>query len=172
MPENSNAAITITWDPDLDLVARQFIAWGATLGSFKTPLRRAVEKVVSPSIQQNFESGGRPAWQPLSDMTEQIKSSKGYASGRPLIASGALEAAASSADSWTYSEESASLDQLGDAWYGIIHNEGGGWNNIPQRQWAVIQDSDQRQLDDVFLDWVEEMGVAAGVAGTGVSSGE
>jgi len=61
--------------PSVGLVARDLVTYGMTFKSFREPLERSVREVMIPSIQKNFDAGGRPVmWEPDAEATTLQKS--------------------------------------------------------------------------------------------------
>jgi phage gpG-like protein len=140
--------------------------WAAMLAStveYHEPLQRSVNQVFSPSIATNFAVGGRPTWVPLSEVTNELRAQDSSV-GPPLIRSGNLEAAASSPSAWTVNSFDASAALPGDAWYGIMQDQGGqaGWSFIPARPFMTLTDTDQENMQRIFLDWYGERMLATG----------
>jgi phage gpG-like protein len=136
------------------IVASDFYTLADGLEDPSEPLQEAVETVMAPSIRENFEAGGRPAWEPLMDTTLS-HSKRAGTDGRPLILTGMLMETASSVEVWSIDEESAHLDSgnLGDAYYGLFHQA--GYGATPAREWAVMQPEDEERIEEIFDGWVE-----------------
>src|SRR5690606_29929622 len=79
-----------TFSPTIGIVAKNVDKLGLDIRSFREPLKRAIQQVVIPSIRTNFDSGGRPAWEPLSEATLRWRQARGIGGTAPLIATGAL----------------------------------------------------------------------------------
>lgn len=142
---------------------------GLDIRSFRVPLTRAIQQVMAPSMQENFDMGGRPAWQPVSEATALIKGRMG-APDTPLTRTGELKRNMGYLSMWTITQEDASIDQLPERiFYGTIHqggsrNGGGRGSNIPQRQFAMFQPDDEDKIREVFDTWLGERVAAAGWA--------
>lgn len=109
--------------PTIGLVAKDIEILGLNLRSFKEPLERSVREVMIPSITRNFDEEGRPAWEPLSESTVNIRGT----SGPILNRTGALKEAATSFSIWSIGETSATIRGLpSNVWYGAIHQQGLG----------------------------------------------
>ena len=147
--------------PSLVLVNSYFDSIANGISKYEDPLRKAVREVVIPSIQTNFRVSGRPAWKPLSEATNEIRSRLGGGSGI-LVKSGSLESAMGNENLWQFSSDEAVLAGLpSDVWYGIIHQSGyeggGGANPIPARPFAVLQAGDEDKIDEIFVEWLGEV---------------
>ena len=145
------AAFTVDVDPGLAGLASWFESAGSAMDSFEEPLTRAVERVVAPSIAQNFEVGGRPAWAPLEAGT--LDQTTG---GSVLIRTGLLRDTASDPQTFTIDGESARIEDLGAAWYGEIHDNGDGFGVIPARPFLLFQEEDIDAIAEIFEEWVQE----------------
>jgi phage gpG-like protein len=180
------------FEPSVGISARKLDKLGIDIRSFREPLKRSIREVMVPSIRQNFDSGGRPAWVPLHDFT--VKKKKGDA--RPLIRTGSLRRVATQMNIWTIDTEKAMVTDLPQSvWYGKVHqagyegNAGGastkqlvntatgaiieiedegeaGSGAIPARPFIVMQNEDVNNIDRVFTDWLGERIAAAGLGGS------
>ncbi len=152
--------MTISFVPPLPEVEAHLKAWAAKLTDFKEPLRQAIKEIVIPSMQTNFQVGGRPAWAPYSEMTIELhKLLKESMSSSLLVKSGALKDAMASESLWTVSSTEAYIAGLpSSVWYGQVHQAGyaGGANNgpIPARPFAMLQPSDEEAIANIFDKWV------------------
>lgn len=118
--------LVVGWQitPSLGLVARDVDRLGIDIRSFKEPLTRSVKRVIIPSIRKNFDAGGRPGWEPLSEYA--IKR-RGYSAWPILIRSGALRKGATQFNIWDIGQTSATVRKLPDkVWYGALHQSGFG----------------------------------------------
>ena len=168
--------------PPLALVAERIATLGAKVSSFDEPLRRAVKEVIIPSIQTNFQVGGRPTpWPPHAEGTIDVASNMGFHLGSVLVRTGALKSAMGSENAWSIDTASASLSMPNNVWYGTIQQggfegKGGGksakghsfqWivknasqdmpvSRIPARPFAVLQPEDEAKINDIFIEWLGE----------------
>jgi phage gpG-like protein len=167
--------ISVDWDPSPAILAAGYFDFGISLRSYREPLKRSVQKVVAPSIKHNFEVGGRPAWLPLAEYTQEARAREGYGSARPiLVRTGKLKRVAGQLNIWTIESDKAFVSQLPGADYGIVHQGGGGAGafkgmagdlisgEVPARPFLLIQDDDVDRIETVFLDWARERLVLAG----------
>lgn len=157
--------ITLSWSPHPAIIAAQFISAADALESHRDPLVRAVEQVVSPAIKQNFDSEGRPAWTPLANTTLARRANP---SSPILVQTGLLKQVATSVKPWTINDDTAYLiaGQLGDAYYGAIHNSGSRW--MPARPWSVMSSEDERAIEEVFSNWAFNTVAQVGLWGRAV----
>jgi phage gpG-like protein len=163
------AGITVGYSfvPSPIILGGELDLFGLNVRSLREPLTRAVRQVVIPSIQRNFDAGGRPPWEPLSDATDMIKYGKGF-SGGPLVRTGNLKRNMGYVSMWTITSQDASIQALPDrVAYGAVHQAGtdsggGRGHNIPQRMFATIQAEDEQKIEDVFDRWLAEKALEAG----------
>ena len=123
---SSSLALSISFEPSLPLVYGLFEALSEDIRSFRIPLERSVRQVLVPSIRRNFEEGGRPTWEALSDATLLFREFYGFDKA-PLIRTGRLERVATQINMWNVDTLQATMNDLPDkVWYGIIQQEGTG----------------------------------------------
>lgn len=130
--------------------------------SFAEPLRRVVKQVMTPSFRANFEQGGRPSpWPPLSPERVAQKERKGARQpSAPLVDSGKLGRVVGQINIWDIQggylsdEAYAAVKSLPGAEYGAVHDR--GWEFIPKREFLLVQDKDQADIEEVFVDWWAE----------------
>lgn len=127
---NTNGNLTpaivpsVTFSPTLGIAAGRIDKLGLDIRSFRVPLTDSIRKVMVPSIRRNFDEGGRPAWEPLSDVTLSIRQWKGV-DGEILNVSGALKRVASQINIWSITKTSAIIADLPDkVWYGKVQQAG------------------------------------------------
>jgi len=141
--------------PNPKVIAADFLAAKARLGSFRIPLEQSVKLVVQPSIQENFFVGGRPEWEPLADETIARRERDGTGE-QILVESGRLVRAATSNARWRYTRDSASY--LGNSFpptsrYARFHDA--GTEAMPARPFALFQDDDVPKIERVFRRWLD-----------------
>lgn len=181
--------VTLNFEPSVGILARKVDTLGLSVKSFREPLTDAVKKVVIPSIQRNFEAGGRPKWRALSANTLAHKAKEGHGSKGILIRSGALKRQMSYLNTWTISTEAAMITDLPDkVWYGKVHQAGIGATKtftvknvstgametfteesdeqgaIPARPFVVLQRGDLTKIYRVFDVWLGKKIRAAGLS--------
>lgn len=114
------------FSPSVGILARNINKLGIDIRSFREPLQRAIREVMIPSIQKNFEVGGRPDWEPLSDVTLDIRAREGRGD-KVLVRTGALKRNMSYMTMWDINEERAIIKDLPQrVWYGKLHQAGYG----------------------------------------------
>lgn len=132
---------------------------GNEIRSFREPLKRVVQKVMAPSFRENFESEGRPSWAPLAALTLAKKAAKG-APPDILVESGKLKKVAGQLNIWKIEggygggNAEAYVSQFPGAEYGQYHQS--GTSKMPARPFAVFQEDDIDQIEQVFNDWLGE----------------
>jgi phage gpG-like protein len=178
-------SLDLHFEPSVGIIAKKLNTLGRELKDFRTPLRRAIQQVVIPSIQMNFHKHGRPRWEPLADNTVANKNGNLV----PLQRTGALMAGMRSLDLWTISRQTAFIADLPQSiWYGKVHQAGYeaqretftiknvstgqsethtlhdiGAGGIPARPFVMLQPSDELLIEQVFDIWLEEQIVRAGL---------
>lgn len=148
------------FEPSVAIQAAGLRRFSNNLDDLREPLTQAVKQVMQPSIRKNFNSGGRPAWEPLSEDTVKKKGGD----RRILIDSGNLRFVASMFSIWTITESSATIRDLPQmVWYGKVHQtgakkaaraDGKGYVNIPQRQFIMFQPQDEVEIERIFAKWI------------------
>ena len=162
------------------ILAAQLAKWGMDVRSFHEPLKRSVQKVASPSFRKNFDVGGRPAWEPWSEVTVERREAQGFGEGAILVKTGLLKSVAGQLNIWTITRDQAAVSSLPRAPYGAVHQQGtsGGVGEvtraravrerreitqtvslrapIPARPWALLQPEDIDDIEEVFVNWFRE----------------
>jgi phage gpG-like protein len=173
--------------PSLALSARNFDTLDLDIRSFKEPLKRSIQQVISPSIAENFIANGRPdGWQAYADDTVEMKMddpNNKYGPDNILRRSGLLFKTMQQYNIWTVTQTQAAILSLPDKiWYGNLHQEGFGQRAtafadplripldqlaqgqnkvyIPARPFATLQDEDLDKIQDVFSLWLDERVIA------------
>jgi phage gpG-like protein len=170
------------FEPSIGILADKIDTLGHEIESFKEPLTASVKMVIIPSIRQNFDEGGRPAWEPLADFT--VSQRKG-AAGPILIRSGRLRTDATQFARWMITDTAASIQNWPQSsWYGQLHQAGyggrvstkavkkvrpgvvsaaqimGGADSeggaIPARPFIMYQPEDIPKIHEIFDQWLEE----------------
>lgn len=124
--------------------------------SFREPIKRAIQGIIAPSLVQHFIEEG-PGWAPLAESTIR---KKGH--DRILFETGTLMRISGQLNAWTInggylSEDStamASLDNLGDADYGVYHQT--GTIKMVARPWADIDEQTEDEISEVFAAYIAE----------------
>lgn len=76
---------------------------GLQLRTFREPLEATLRQVLVPSIKENFQQQGRPAWQKLAPSTIRKRLLEGYPRGPILERSGRLKKQATKLNIWQVS---------------------------------------------------------------------
>lgn len=119
------------FSPTMALSAKAFQALGADIRSFREPLKRSIQRVIAPSIGQNFISNGRPeGWEPYADDTVRMKMNdpnNKFGPENMLRRSGLLWKTMQQFNIWAVTQNQAAILQLPQKiWYGQIHQAGFG----------------------------------------------
>jgi phage gpG-like protein len=167
---------SVEFTPTVAMLMRDFDNLGADIRSYKEPLTRAIQQVMAPSFQKNFDVGGRPKWPPLSEVTKQIRRRQGLGD-QVLVRSGKLRAVAGQLNIWHIDGQNgrAYVQRLPSrAWYGQIHQGGthrvgfmsfmmgntpglfAAQGEIPPRPFIVAQREDLDNVQKVFAQWIDE----------------
>lgn len=189
-----NVTVDLKFQPSVGILARKVDKLGADIRSFREPLHKAVKQIVIPSIRRNFDSGGRPPWEPLADWTVKHK---GHA--RILYKTGSLRRVMGQINVWTIDREKAMITDLPDkVWYGKVHQAGATFaiprssgsvdqaaidkalsykgtrvgrrdsdpeiGEIPARPFVVLQTEDMEAIEHIFQEWVGDKIRQAGLA--------
>lgn len=163
--------------PSLGIVAKQLDAFGEAIKDMREPLTKSVREVMGPSIQQNFVSGGRPTWEPLSPATLARRKDDGAI----LVRTGSLGNVASSPRIWSIGSTSATIRDLPEkVWYGKVHQEGhagdqfSGGNWFKKYQTAARKiagpDEDDKTVDEIAFKLFDKRIVSHGPAPKGSPS--
>lgn len=171
----SATGIDLQFKPSLAIIAGQIDKLGLDIRSFRVPLKRAVQQVVIPSIRKNFDTGGRPPWQPLAPQTIQRKGSSAK-----LVDTGSLRRNMGFLSIWTITRDYAVIQDLPQRiWYGKVHQAGNGGSSkalkvvgtgaksqqqsvniseggIPARPFVMLTSADERKIESVFRHWLDE----------------
>jgi phage gpG-like protein len=130
-----------SFTPSLALSAKQFDKLGVDIRSFREPLKRSIQKVIAPSIGQNFLSNGRPeGWAPYADGTAEMKArdpKNKYGPDDMLRRSGLLWKTMQQYNIWTVTQTQAAILDLPDKiWYGALHQAGFGMPSCHQKRYV------------------------------------
>lgn len=148
--------------PSPVMFAAEQAALAVDIRSFREPLKRSIQAVLGPSFRHNFEVGGRPAWAPLKDVTIERKERTGAANpSQILVHTGKLRRVAGQLNIWEINgiQGEAHVSRLPGAEYGSFHQSGFTHhmgNEVPAREFLVIQPQDEAEIEQVFDIWVRE----------------
>lgn len=174
--------LDVEFSPTVAFLVKNFNDMGVDIRSYKEPLKRSIQKVLSPSFQKNFDVGGRPTWPPLSEYTRKIREEEGSGS-QILVRSGRLRRTAGQLNIWEIDgvRGQAYVSKLpSHSWYGQVHQQGtaglgfesfslgpsttddsGGSlfaasGETPPRPFIVVQKEDFEGVQKVFDEWIQE----------------
>lgn len=142
-------SIDIDISPSPALIVGGFYRAAASFKDFREPIETSITEVISPAINRNFEAEGIPPWMPLADITYI----KREFPGKPILQqTGTLRDIATSTRPWSIEDNEAFFlaSQLGEAYYGAIHETGSVW--MVSRPWSTIQDADEQKIEEIFRD--------------------
>ena len=136
------------WNPALSVIASDVDKLGADIRSFRVPLKRSIQEVIAPSVGKNFEVGGRPAWEPLSDYTIER-----WGPHDPLVLTGKLRKSSQQLNIWTITTTEAYVSGLDSkVTYAKYHQVGTRF--IPAREFFTLQNEDEDRIVEIFDKWV------------------
>lgn len=155
-------ALTINWEGRSAKDFARVFAVAASVNDFSEVFEEIAQDIISPSIKQNFEVGGRPPWRPLADSTIQRKSAEGVPNpAKILVHSGAMETAAT--DHYNYQ---ITKDEMRAAPWGIhywgYHQVGDG---VPKRVIMMLQAADRSAINRAFANFFRQFMVIDKVTG-------
>jgi phage gpG-like protein len=135
----------------INIAIAEFVADAAYIQhSRQNLLRKIVREVVVPSIRQNFLAGGRPEhWEPITQDTLERKKNpeKGV-----LRDTDNLKNAMALQGNWNFTRETAELDHIQGADYGVFHQIGTQF--MPAREFALLQNEDLERIEHVAGEWM------------------
>lgn len=154
-------SLEFDFQPAPAIMATQFDTLGTNVKSFREPLARSIREVMAPSLATNFAVGGRPTWNDLMPATVTRRAALGYGPTPVLVRTGKLKRVAGQQNLWTIDGPggTAAITSLPETvWYGQVHQTGAEteWGGITARPWAVIQQEDMVEIEDIFLNWLDE----------------
>ncbi len=135
------------------------------------PLWDAINDVMIPSLAKNFDQGGRPTpWKPLRVRTMIMRAKQGWPQEAPiLMRTRKLRNAALAKARWSVDPvkgEAVYGKFPQKAWYARIHQGGfvgfmgggefAGTQPIPPRPFAVVQEQDMTDIEEVFRRWLSK----------------
>jgi phage gpG-like protein len=165
------------------VLVRDFDLLGLSVQSFKVPLERSVRKVLIPSIDMGFTTGGYGEWPEHSPDTTQRWGP------HPLLQlTGRLRRTATALARWQFTREEAFMaDWPASVSYGLIHQVGGSRDVaakgtggkqtdvtrmvIPARPFLEMQPNDMEKIEMIFMQWLSERIAWAGFKGRGPGMG-
>jgi phage gpG-like protein len=134
-----NGILAFEFSPSIGILARDIDKMGVDIRSFREPLRRAIKEVMIPSFMKNFQVGGRPSWEPLSEATLNLRASlHGKSGSQILVKTGKLKQNMGYTTMWDITQESAAIKQLPErVWYGVVHQ--GGYGTTAAKTTSLIK---------------------------------
>lgn len=150
-------SLDIDFDPMPTLYAHSMYELALDIRSYREPLKRAIQGVLSPSFRHSFDTGGRPPWEPLSESTIERKTAKGVAQpDKILVETGALRRVVSQLNIWTINGPAgeAFVSTLPGTEYGEFHLD--GTEHMPARPFLEITPADEEEIVEVFDRWILE----------------
>lgn len=164
-PGSARISIEIDMEPSAVILMRDFNLLSLDVRSFRVPITRAIQRVLAPSFQLNFEVGGRPKWKPLAPATVERKAREGK-NPATLIDKGVLKRTSGFLSIWKITQEDAAILGFPDyAFHGYYHQQ--GTPTIPARPFLVIQPEDEDKVENEFDFWLEERLHYRGFGGLG-----
>lgn len=111
---------------------------------------------MAPSIERNFEAGGRPReWKPLDPETIRQRVEQGYGTGPILVRTGRLKRSASAIRRWNVSRGVAETTEFPPSvFYAPFHQFGTRY--MPARPFMMIQEEDAEEIEEIFFEWMSE----------------
>lgn len=165
----SSFGLSIDMFPAASVLVDDFDNLSVDVRSYKEPLKRSVQKVISPAIRDNFDSEGGAVggWTPLTDATVMQREYYGFSAGPILDRTGTLKKAAQQLNIWHIDTEQATLDNMPSrvAAYAFIQQFGGIGGRgafIPARPFLAITEDEVDAIVGVFQDWLGERLAARG----------
>jgi phage gpG-like protein len=164
--------VTIEWvGVGAPSYARRFRR-AAVIEDFSPALRDIAVMAIAPAIMQNFASGGRPKWDPLTQETVEKKMRLGYFSPtRILVATGAMMDSATNPGNYQITNNTIIAEPGPPYW--MFHQQ--GTRHMPQRVIMNLQIADQRKIGTIFnkfiLDHLDKYGIGPRGVHSGVTGG-
>lgn len=135
--------------------------------NLKQAFERIRDEVNIPSIEKNFEVGGRPRWEPLSPSTTGLgkaafieSAASGNIGGRkPLTKTGQMRRAATAKARFRIRRNEMHYGQWpSKRWFGPVHNlpDLSKKAQVPNRPFTLIYPEDKVAAGEIMLDWVED----------------
>lgn len=140
--------------PNIKVESAKLSRFSGKIRSFREPLKNSIRDIVAPSIRENFDTGGRPAWEGYASSTKKRKKYPPFGK-RLLIRTGRLRSGASQQNVWKLSSDQATVNGLPAAVsYGYYHQS--GTEHLPARPFMMIQPEDEDAIEELFKKWVND----------------
>jgi phage gpG-like protein len=149
--------VNISFEPTTLITTKRIDKLGMDIRSFHEPLQRAVQQVIAPSILKNFDVGGRPAWEPLSQGTLDVRKRLSISgSSSPLMRTGLLRRTMGQLNVWSIGINTAMIRDLpSKVWYGAIHQAGAEQGTMKAR--IKKHGSAKKALESILDDQMHAM---------------
>jgi phage gpG-like protein len=146
--------VNISWDGRSAKDYSRVFAVAATIDDFRPAFEEVASEVISPSIQHNFDSGGRPRWEPLSEDTLRRKNMMGYRDpSKILVATGAMEQAATNPTNYIITKDELRAAPFGIEYWGYHQM---GTTRMPQRVIMMLQAADRTKITKILADYFRQ----------------
>lgn len=121
--------------------------------NFREPLKRSVRQVLVPGIKLNYRVEGRPPWLPLAPETVRRRKGKAHPI---LVRTGLMRRRSTQINVWHVDRHRAWPRFIDfKATYARYHQ--GGTSRMPARPIMVWHELEIQMIEDIFLDWMEEV---------------
>lgn len=157
--EGMKIGVELDFSPSI-FIMQQGIKEALDLKYIGKPLWETIDNVFIPSIKKNFNNQGRPQrWKALSPITLQFRKHYGYGPGPILDRSGRLKRAAQAKARWSVDAAKGQAvygNFPGQTWYAEIQQAGYFPRNITARPFAVIQEQDTIDMENIFRNFISK----------------
>ncbi len=125
----------------------------------RQPLLEIAKEVLIPSINKNFQVGGRPKrWESVSPISTYRTAHPG--GGPPLWVTGKMKSAATKMARFKIKNNVMTYGYFPPTvWYAMVHDQASVARaaNIPHRPFALIQAEDIPKIERIMMRWYEKM---------------
>lgn len=151
-----------------DHQAKEFFVYaGYHIRDARDPFRRVAYEVILPGLVEQFDTEGERTggWEPLDDDYLEDKIKAGYGNKPILERTGAMKrdlldplAFHVTKDHLSYNPSDFNqVAEYGNR-YDFYHQTGEG--RVPARPWLVLTPNDERQIAEIFYEWLDELRLA------------
>ncbi len=123
----------------------------------RQPLKKIAKEVLIPSINRNFQVGGRPkSWTPVSPISTYRNDHAG--GGPPLWVTGKMKKAATRMARFKIKNNTMTYGYFPPTvWFAMVHDQADVARRaeIPHRPFALIQAEDIPKIERIMMDWYE-----------------
>jgi phage virion morphogenesis protein len=150
-----------------------------------SPIMSHVADVLLYSVRKNFDAGGRPRWESLSESTKTVRKRKGQWPGSILVQIGRLRDSIVTAHGKDWASVGTNVKYAKTQQFGAARGEFGTqtariqqhrrklksgkaipvrehtrevttpWGDVPARPFLVVQDEDWTEIEDILLGWLD-----------------